>query len=161
MTMMTAGQKAAHFGVIALGTIEAPLLKMLDDKMIEKALQQQKYATALHYPMYYRTSIVIPLVTGLPALVLGFVGDKIAPNMKESTQLYLLEYGAAATVGGLVQIINLMNERQKAGIPMVFPNGQQQAAQRAQAAQAAQAAPRAAVPAVGSAALQVRPLIVP
>jgi len=158
--MMTVGQKATHFGVIALGTLQAPLLKMLDDKQIEKALQtSQKYATALHYPMYMRTSIVIPLATGVPALVLGFVGDKVMPNLKESTQLYLLEYGAAATVGGLVQMITLMNERQKAGIPVINPNGQQARLQAQQ--QAVMMSAPAVAPAVASAGMSVRPLVVP
>lgn len=154
----TTGQKMAHFGVIALATVEAPLLKMLDDKNIQKALDTQKIANPLCYPMYKRMSIVIPLVTGLPALILGFVGNKIKKNMKESTQLYLLEYGAVATVAGFVGMITLMNDRKKAGLKMFRPCGtQQQQQQQLQAAPAFQALQQAAA----SPQLVVRPLIVP
>ena len=134
-------EKVGSFAAIAIGQVQGPILeRYVDQKMVADAATKDpvKYPSPALYPMYQRTAVMVPLVTGIPALILGLAADKIMPGkLKESTQRTLLQYGTSATIGGAMQVWSVADQRQKLGYAPFMPKTQQQAPQQQQQAQAA------------------------
>lgn len=121
-------QKAASMGVIALGSLEMPILDLyVDQKMVEDWVLEhaQEGCTELDYPLYMRTGVMIPGISGIVALILGVGGDMIKiegrPLLKPQHQLYALEYGTAATVSALTKMLYVAKARTDFGKPAFFP----------------------------------------
>ena len=117
--------KAISFAAIAVGQVEGPLLTRYVDNADGGPIAKRdttKYPSPLHYPLYMRAGVMVPLVSGIATLVLGFAGERLLPGkLKESTLEHLLEYGTSATVGALLQVLDIAEQRKAAGMAQFNP----------------------------------------
>jgi hypothetical protein len=108
-----------------LGVVVAPVLSQFADQpAAQTAVDNGTILIPEMQPLYSRWGIMLPLITGIPSLVVGLFADKWLEK-RPNLQLGLLNYGVTATTGGSVELARAVSARTQQGMSAFSPTDAQ------------------------------------
>lgn len=108
-----------------LGGVVAPTLSSLvDQPAAQAAVDAGTIEIPEQQPLWSRWGVMLPLITGIPSLLIGAFGDKWLEK-RPNLQLGLLNYGVTATTGGGVELARAISARTSQGLSAFSPTDDQ------------------------------------
>jgi len=117
------GEKAALLVGTGVGTGVPILLQNVDAQLAIDWVKKGTGKDPESYPFYQRPGLMVPLVVGPIALLVGILADKYFEGKKDGPAIQgaLLVLGTGMMVGGLGNLATALDGRKKAGVPMIAP----------------------------------------
>jgi len=118
------GEKAALVIGTGIGTGVPILLQNVDASLAIDWVKTGKGKDPESYPLYQRPGLMVPLIVGPIALLVGILADEYFSKKEDGPAIQgaLLVLGTGMTVGGLGNLSTALDGRKKAGVPMIFPD---------------------------------------
>lgn len=129
MAEIKMGTKAGIvIGGVAGSALAPALSTFVDAKAAAEAVKNGDMLYPEAYPLTKRTGILVPLISGIPTLLLGLFGDKLLADVvkdaeqREALQIGLLSYGSTATTGGVIELARAVEARKAVGVDLWNPD---------------------------------------
>lgn len=106
------------------GLLPPALSSLVDQPAAQAAVDAGTIEIPEQQPLWGRWGVMLPLITGIPSLLVGMFGDKLLEK-RPNLQLGLLNYGVTATTGGGVELARAIGARTAQGLNAFSPTDDQ------------------------------------